>query len=513
MAFGVLQIDPARFPAVQQAAFAFVYDIALHRQVPIRVDVQASGVNELIVKLICPGEQTSVDPALAGTCINLPAIPSGPAKRHVAIYIGGLAFLAGEKPFTQFVTVPVEKDVPMISKTDIAPEGNTIPIGVYGMDRATFLQIVTPQLTQVKARLDFAPSDYLPAISLTPTAIAASTRGGEVLLILPNALPKRPEAYTLKVIFPVSLFPPNANISSDLTASYSFEKATFPAVEEEARKKVSFWVDATYRSFVDPIVNKGNRRNSGLFSYAWRPILASLPSKSGRTVYSVRPTLSANVSTDPLRELVKSGAPTQLQHGIDLEIIRNHFEKASEAHLYAQSLFTVGLRHESDRDLKFQTIFARFGYSPIFLGWHQSREYRAAMSPAGKSQRVSMWGVQPTFSLDRGAVVRDRLQRLIPYPLIADTLSRANIELAAEVEFARAIRLTVKDTYSYLWYLPRRPNRNFASATMELNSGYLFHTSPLSSIQNALVLKFERGEQTPTYKPVNSFSVGFKIYH
>lgn len=521
VSFGVSQLDEAKLSNVK--SFGFVYDKPSALQIPIKIELSAQRPNELTVKLFCleptpespsavPLDPTGLDPA-SSKCMKLNPIAAGKSTRFVAVYLEGVAFLNEEKPFTQLITVPLEIGTVDIYKPDAAlPKGRTLPLGLSGIKAPEFIAALTPKLGQIKVTLDFAKADSAQNVEVSPVKIEPHEKSQILVnLILPFDLPRRPEDFSIKVSIPESVFQGTGiAVTRDLAASYQVPKTTFPAVDEDARKKAMFFVDATYRSFVDPTVNKGNRRNSGLFAYGWRPIIPFLV--KGQTSLALRPQFGANISTDPLRELVKSGAPTQLQHGLDLELIRNHFKDASTLPLLAQSIMGFGVRHESDRDFKFQTIFGRFSYSPVFRGWTQSREYRLTKAPKGKAPTVSMWSVTPTVSYDIGSVVRDRLQRLVPFPLITDELSRLNVEFASEVEFRRAVKLSVKDTFSHLWSLPRRPDRNFLSTALEVNSGFLFRTSPLTGFQNALVFKFERGEQTPTYKPVNTFSVGFKVY-
>jgi len=509
--FGVQQLDATKEAAVAQKAYGFIYDAELRRQIPVSLKLKYQG-NQIRVELFTSAGP--IDPVRGLESLGL--MPVNPkSERKVVIYLEGVFLMAIAKPLSpQFVSVDAGLSPPELSGLTEQRKGSPIfDFEVLRLTPKLFEAAVAKNLKRLELQYDFSPDDYQPLIKVSPVrffAIPGSQTGFS--LEAPFSLPKRPESYTVKLTVPADIFPELAGVKKDLSVRMSVDKTTFPAIDEEARKKAAFYLDATFRSFVDPSVNNGQRRNSGLFSYAWRPVVAGRTFHNGRTVTAWRALSAASVSTDPLRELVKSGAPTQIQHGIDLELIRNHFSIAASLPTLAQSIFSVGVRHESDRDFKFQTAFARLAYSPIFKGWTQSREYRVA-TMGNKSPIVSMWSLVPTASYDIGSVTRDRLQRLVPFPLIADQLYRANFDLTLEIEISRAIRLTAKDTYSYLWAFPRRPHRNFFSGSIDFNSGYLFGRSALGGIQNALVLKFERGEQTPTYKPVNTFSIGFKLFN
>jgi len=73
------------------------------------------------------------------------------------------------------------------------------------------------------------------------------------------------------------------------------------------------------------------------------------------------------------------------------------------------------------------------------------------------------------------------------------------------------VTFSLTDTYYFVGNLDRRKHRDYLETSLEINTGYLFRRD-LGGVQSAISLSFKRGQQPPTFKPVNLFSVGFKIF-
>ena len=92
-----------------------------------------------------------------------------------------------------------------------------------------------------------------------------------------------------------------------------------------------------------------------------------------------------------------------------------------------------------------------------------------------------------------------------------DTISRPFVALDLAVELKRIVKFGVTSNYYYLANADRRRHRDYTESRVELNTGFLFNRN-FNGLQNAIVFKFQRGEQPPTFGPVNALSVGFKIF-
>ena len=92
-----------------------------------------------------------------------------------------------------------------------------------------------------------------------------------------------------------------------------------------------------------------------------------------------------------------------------------------------------------------------------------------------------------------------------------ETISRPFVGLDLAVEFRRIIKFGVTGTYYHLVNADRRRNRAYTESRVEVNTGFLFNRN-FNGLQNAILFKFQRGEQPPTFGPVNALSVGFKIF-
>src|SRR5262245_46139167 len=128
--------------------------------------------------------------------------------------------------------------------------------------------------------------------------------------------------------------------------------------------------------------------------------------------------------------------------------------------------------------------------------------------PPKKGPLISAYRFKPTVAYELGGVVQ-RDVRVTGLP--SNTISRLLFGLDMDLEFERIVTLAVTNTYYFLEQVPRRPNRDYAEARFELNTGYLFNRN-LNGLQSAFLVKFQRGFQPPTFGPVNALSVGFKIY-
>ena len=79
------------------------------------------------------------------------------------------------------------------------------------------------------------------------------------------------------------------------------------------------------------------------------------------------------------------------------------------------------------------------------------------------------------------------------------------------MEFMRVVQIDVSDDYFHIWQIDRRPNRNFVTTKLVVDPDYLFRRRILGGLQKGIEFKFERGEQSPSFKPVNTLSIGLAL--
>jgi hypothetical protein len=115
--------------------------------------------------------------------------------------------------------------------------------------------------------------------------------------------------------------------------------------------------------------------------------------------------------------------------------------------------------------------------------------------------------VRPSFGYELGGVGR-RDFRNNPFP--TDNISRLFVRWESAIEFKRLLVFSFDNNYYYLQNATNRRHRNYLETRAELNLGPFF-TVDLARANQALVFKFQRGEQPPTFGPVNAFSLGFKV--
>ena len=153
---------------------------------------------------------------------------------------------------------------------------------------------------------------------------------------------------------------------------------------------------------------------------------------------------------------------------------------------------------------------------PRFLDFEQTteeRQFAFDIAPrttptTSKGPFVSSYRIKPSIGYELGGLVR-RNTRATNTP--TDTINRPFVGLDLALELKRLVKFGVTGTYYHLVNADRRRNRAYTETRFELNTGFLFNRN-FNGLQNAILFKFQRGEQPPTFGPVNALSVGFKIF-
>jgi hypothetical protein len=332
--------------------------------------------------------------------------------------------------------------------------------------------------------------------------------------------------------------PPKPGEGDFLSASRLIEVAAVGLVPPPTeRAKTEFFFENTFTSIVNATTRK--RSNVGLFALHFKPVVGlrffHLDDVKRRPQWiAVRPLFDADVDTQAIKN---SQAPNRVVFGMDLEWgIDAGQQESNNMDLVQQYVFLNGVRYDSDRDFKVQTVYWQTEFQPQFLNFEQPREQRlrqfrrpcdpglladaiargerTRITPAecqalidGKSRlfpRVSSYYVRPSVGYQLGGTVKRGDSN-------SDTISRLFVKFAAAIEFKRLLQLSLDDTYYFLQDADRRRNRNYLETRLDFNTGALFNVD-LGSLQSALTFKFQRGELPPRFKSVNAFSVGFKLY-
>ncbi len=227
-----------------------------------------------------------------------------------------------------------------------------------------------------------------------------------------------------------------------------------------------------------------------------------------------RPLLEADFDTQSVKV---SKSPNRIQFGMDYELGRDAGlqEKGKQSFLQ-QIIWINGLRYDSDRDFKLQTVYWHTEFVPRFLNFEQTTEERQfafdlshkGVKSNNKGPFVSAYRIKPSIGYELGGIVR-RDARATNVPV--NRISRSLVGLDFSLEFRRVISLGTTGTYYFLENTPRRRSRAYTESSTQLNTGYLFNKN-FNGLQNAIVLKFQRGDQPPTFGSVNALSLGFKIF-
>jgi hypothetical protein len=356
---------------------------------------------------------------------------------------------------------------------------------------------------------------------------AASLRGEpddtnphSIIVDVGRNAPRRPEPYTVILEFP------SADLQGLLQPGYAIpaNKMFVSAAEEinlappsTERAKTEFFFEATFTSIVDAASRE--RSNVGLFGVHLKP---TLPMLTGNVFdrsdspwwIAFRPLFDADVDTQPIKD---SQAPNRVVFGMDFELGRDAgIENASS--FLQQIVWLNGIRYDSDRDFKLKTLYWRTELVPYYIKFEQTREQRlrqfrfpGGIRQADRGRRfpvVSSYKLQPSVGYQLGGIIAGE-ERATRLP--TDRISRLFVKLSAAAEFRRLLQISLDDTYYFLENAPRRRNRNYLEARLDFNTGSLFNVD-LGALQSAITLKFQRGDLPPAFSPVNSLSMGVRLY-
>lgn len=451
---------------------------------------------------------------------------------------------------------------PVTLSTNLRLNKREFTVAPIGVSARTLLDKFAADPSQIEIRYTFSLND--PVVAAAPgnmiTKRAVGLRGNpndtnplSVIVDLGEEAPSRPENYSASIRFPAAplrgslkpgftIPPPKPGEDDVVSATRLIEVAAVnlspPPTE---RPKTEFFFDATFTSIVNATTRK--RSNVGLFGLHFKPIVglrffnleARTQEQSKRPQWiALRPIFDADVDTQPIKN---SQAPNRIVFGADFEWgIDAGRQKPDKMDLIQQYIFLNGVRYDSDRDFKVQTLYWQTEFQPQFLNFEQTRDQRLrqfrrpcdpgllASAIAGGERTsltpedcqklidakarlfpvVSSYYVRPSVGYQLGGTIKKG-------DADSDTISRLFVKFGAGIEIRRLIQFSLDDTYYFLQDASRRRNRNYLETRLDFNTGSFFNID-LASLQSAITFKFQRGELPPRFKPVNVFSIGFKLY-
>lgn len=466
----------------------------------------------------------------------VPPIVSG-KRAYVITWTGVKLETQGQAvPVIFVVEVGAASGNPPTLFTNLRRNKEEFTVASVGVTPRTLIDKFAADPSQIEIRYTFSPNDPVGAATGNiVTKRAAGLRGNpdntnptNVIVELGENAPRRPENYSVSIRFPseplrkflqpgFTIPPPTNPADGDfLSATRLIEVAAVDlAPLSTERAKTEFYFETTFTSIVN--ATTGKRGNVGLFGLHLKPVVGlrffNLDEPARRPQWiAFRPLFDADVDTQRIKD---SQAPNRIVFGADFEWgIDAGQQEQNDMDLVQQYVFLNGVRYDSDRDFKVQTLYWQTEFLPHFLNFEQTREQRLRQYrfPLGKPNPerarrfpvVSSYHIRPSIGYQLGGTIKRGDSD-------SENISRLFVKFGSAIEFKRLIQFTLDDTYYFLQDAARRRNRNYLETRLDFNTGGLFNVD-LGSLQSAVTFKFQRGELPPRFKSVNAFSVGFKLY-
>jgi hypothetical protein len=263
-----------------------------------------------------------------------------------------------------------------------------------------------------------------------------------------------------------------------------------------------------------------DRNNSGVFGVHVKPVLfyhewntsgSEHTNFFDKPVWGLfRPAFESDVDTLPTKT---SKSPNRSVLALDYD-----FGFRDWARGLPELIFTNGLRFDSDRDLKVVDTYWHAEVTPRFFDFEETQDQRLFQAlhrnpyatPTSKDLPViTAYRFKPSLGYELGETTR-RVGP--PDPIIGDSVSRLFLQIDALVELKKALTFGLVNTSYDLVNATRRNYRDYLEARIEVNTGVFLKTQSIAGFQDSILIKFQRGQQPPTFAPVNTFSLGFKVF-
>src|SRR5215216_366540 len=263
--------------------------------------------------------------------------------------------------------------------TNLRRNKEEFTVASVGVSPRTLINKFAADPSQIEIRYTFSPND--PVVAATANIVtkrAAGLRGNpdntnptNVIVELGESAPRRPENYSVSIRFPSpplreSLepgftipLPTNPDDGDFLSATRLIEVAAVDlAPPPTERAKTEFFFETTFTSILNATTRK--RANVGLFGLHLKPVVGlrffNLDKPQRRPQWiAFRPLFDADVDTQRIKD---SQAPNRIVFGADLEWgIDAGQQDRGNMDFVQQYVFLNGIRYDSDRDFKVQTLY------------------------------------------------------------------------------------------------------------------------------------------------------------
>jgi len=431
--------------------------------------------------------------------------------------------------YTVNVAVPAKGSVRLVAGVSSAPVRNQLTIQIQNDDSQLFFQSLSRDIRKVLIFYDFGPDATVSNVDTRAKHIDPPPTGGTAVTIYPaDPFPFHATPYKVSIQIPKTDLPKGmqAAVVGDtykITASANFPS---PTVTETA---ADYDFQPTFTSAVNQA--KQTRTNTGLFILTVKPVLflhqQNVDGRPRRYSYwtDFRPNISANVDTQPEKS---SSTPNRVTIALDSELgfTRQRawgrpaagaevVPAASGGQAFDQFTWTNGVRTDTDRDFK---IFSTYWHTDLAFDlwkWSESQAFRTQnLTPAGTASHavrtplVTAYRFRPSFGYDLGSTtVRSGTLN----PVLGSSVSRTLVKLDTMLEIRRNVTFSVVDTGYYLFNATHRNARDYLTAQIAVNTGLLLRLDT-NKIQSAIAFTYQRGEQPPLFKSVDTISLGLKLY-
>jgi len=262
--------------------------------------------------------------------------------------------------------------------------------------------------------------------------------------------------------------------------------------------------------------SKDTRTNTGLFIVTLNPVLFLHEIGTGGSAshtgwVDFRPNISANVDTLPEKS---STTPNRITIALDTEAGLTTGAAQTVGQPF-QWTWTNGIRTDTDRDFKIFSTYWHTDLAPDLWKFSESQAFRTQkLNALGKttsqlrSPFVTAYRMRPSVGFDLGeTTVRSGAFN----PELGTSVSRFLFKMDTMLEIRGKVTFTAVDTGYYLFDASRRNARDFLDAQVAVNTGLLLRLDT-SKIQSAVTFRYQRGSQPPSFTPVDTLSLGLKLY-
>jgi len=419
------------------------------------------------------------------------------------------------------VAVPARGTARLVLSIPSPPVRNQITIQVQNADTHLIFQSLYQVMAKIVITYDFGPDSQVSNIKTGVKQIDAPTGASSVLTVVPNApLPYHATTYKVNVQIPTGVLPPSFRIVPPAKTYSVSAVANFPSptVLETA---ADYDFEPTFTSAVNK--TKQTRTNTGLFIVNLKPLLflhqKNVDGKPREYSYwtDFRPNISANLDTLPEKS---STTPNRITFALDSELgFTRQRSQASSGKVggqpFDQFTWTNGAHTDTDRDFK---VFSTYWHTDMAFDpwkWSETQAFRTRnLVPVGNAPHsiptpvITAYRFRPSFGCDLGSTE----YRSGPAdPVLGTSVSRVILKLDTMLEMRKNVSFSVVDTGYYLFDASRRNARDFLLAQVAVNTGLLLRLD-INKIQSAVAFTYQRGAQPPLFKPVDTISLGLKLY-